>query len=241
VPETIIWPAVPAQELAIDLIDEYHEHLQTARILWLFTSSKRTRGGRLVRGSVVRATPLQRYLSSGLSGNCSVSAGDDFIVQIDSESWQQLRATQHLALVDHLLCRMVRNEHENQRTGETTYTWGTVAPDIEEFSSVIERHGGWLPPLWVFTEVVRSAAEDADAYADAEGDEADDEAHASKHAQEAPEPLRTETGSGRAPTADELLAVGRVPTNGHEDAPTPNEDSDEQSWLLTTGLRVGSH
>ena len=39
--ETTIRPALAAEELAVDLIAQHHDHLEDARILWLYTSAKR--------------------------------------------------------------------------------------------------------------------------------------------------------------------------------------------------------
>lgn len=150
--ETTIRPAFDAQNLAGPLIEAHHEHLQGARVLWLFTTSKRTRGGHVTLGTAARSNPLQRFLSSG---NDSVQTGHDYIVQIDEGRWKRALATQRAALVDHLLCRMVQREVNNKRTGEITRSWGTVGPDIEEFSDVILRHGVWLPEQQVMAKAMR--------------------------------------------------------------------------------------
>lgn len=150
--ETAIRPALAAQEIAVDLIDGHHEHLMTARILWLFTTSKRTRGGHVVLGSSSRSNPLQRYLSSG---NESVQTGYDYIVLLDEGRWLRALKTQQLALVDHLLCCMVQRVTVNSRSGEMTKTWATVGPDINEFTEVIRRHGVYLPSQQKFATVLR--------------------------------------------------------------------------------------
>lgn len=150
--QTVIRSAISAQELATDLIDDHHEHLQRARILWLFTNSKRTRGNRVVLGTSNRTNALQRYLSSG---NVSVEKGSDFIVLIDSTRWETSLKTQREAMVDHLLCRMQLREVVNKRSGKITHTWTTVAPDIEEFTDVILRHGVWLPEQQRFVKAIQ--------------------------------------------------------------------------------------
>lgn len=152
-PETVIRPALVAQELAVDLIEEHHDHLEEARLLWLFTTAKSTRGGRAVLGSSKRLGALARFMSSG---NESIRSGYDFVLQISEQEWQTLKDPQKLALVDSLLCRCQVREVENKQTGEVSKAWCTVSPDVEEFSAVILRHGLWLPELRTFGKAIGS-------------------------------------------------------------------------------------
>lgn len=149
--ETTIRPAFEAQKLAADCMDSYHEDLLEARILWLFTTAKRTRGGRVVLGTAGRTNALQRFLSSG---NESVATGHDYIILISEKRWQTSLATQRAALIDHLLCRCVKREVLNKTTGNMTTSWGTVGPDVEEFTDVILRHGVWLPEQQTFAKAI---------------------------------------------------------------------------------------
>jgi hypothetical protein len=139
-------------KLAQDVIDECHEHLLEAVIMWLFTTSKRTRGGHVVLGTSSRTNPLQRYLSS-IGMVSSVPA--DYIVLLDEKRWQRALATQRVALLDHLCCTMIQKETVNKRSGEITKSWATVGPDVTEFSGVIRRRGIWLPEQQVFARAVR--------------------------------------------------------------------------------------
>lgn len=149
--QTVIRHAVSAQEIAVDLIDDHHEHLQRAKILWLFTNSKRTRGNKITLGTASRTAALAKFLASG---QVSVEKGPDFIVLIDGGKWDTALKTQREAMVDHLLCRMRLREKHNERTGKITRTWITVAPDVEEFTDVILRHGIWLPEQKRFVKLI---------------------------------------------------------------------------------------
>jgi len=140
-PETSIRPALPAQELAGPLIAEHHAHLTDARILFLFTTAKRKKANRVVLGTAARLGVVARYLSSGLE---SIDTGYDFMILLSEKQWSSLKAAQRLALVDHCLCRCGQRVTVNTRTGAETVTWCTLAPDVEEFSAVVERHGLWL-------------------------------------------------------------------------------------------------
>src|SRR5258707_1367342 len=102
--ETVISHAADdLKQLAADLIDEHHEELQEARILWLFTTAKRSSANRVILGTSSRTTPLLRFLT-GPAAQSVPSA--DFIVQIDEKRWKTMLATQRRALIDHCLCRM---------------------------------------------------------------------------------------------------------------------------------------
>lgn len=139
--ETNIRPALEAQNLAGDVIERHHEHLVDARILWLFTTAKRKKANRVVLGTAARLGVVARYLSSGLE---SIDTGYDFMIMLSERQWTGLKPAQRVALVDHCLCRCGQRVTVNKRTGAETATWCTLAPDVEEFSAVVERHGLWL-------------------------------------------------------------------------------------------------
>lgn len=250
-PETVIRPAFAAQEVAQQYIGTYHEHLLDAKIQWLFTTAKSTRGGQVVLGTARRSNALQRFHSSG---NESVQSGFDFVVQIEEKRWQTMLLTQKHALIDHLLCRMEAHEVVNQRTGNVTVSWRVVAPEIEEFVEVLERHGVWLPEQQKMAAVVRSGKQLKLTLPDVRGEIAEDDAtkpSTTRSSRDEPErrvrtvaadstvvdtqvsgPLDREPGETQfivddphaPPTADGLLEVDPPATNGH--GPT---------WQETTG------
>jgi len=225
--ETSIRPAFDAQNLAVPLIDAHHEHLQQARILWLFTTSKRTRGGHVTLGSASRSNPLQRFLSSG---NESVQTGHDYIVLIDEGRWKRALATQRAALVDHLLCRMVQREVANKRTGEITRSWGTVGPDIEEFSDVILRHGVWLPEQQVMAQAMREQGNTLRLKLPDLQDEPDDVAEPKDRGAER---VTTLEPDGIVATTEQVDQMPEPPkTNGVEHAP---------GWQAQAGIGSSEH
>jgi hypothetical protein len=151
-PETVIRPAVDAQRLAAPLIRQHHEHLRTARILWLTTSAKRKKADKSVLATSSRMSVIQRYLSS--AERQDASEGYDFLILISAAQWRSLNQAQQLALVDHQLARCGQKQTVNRRTGAVTQTWCTLSPDVEEFRAVIERHGLWLPAHKEFAAVI---------------------------------------------------------------------------------------
>jgi hypothetical protein len=150
-PETEIRPAVDAQRLAWPLIRDHHDHLKTARILWLTTNAKRKRGDKTVLATSSRMSVIQRFLSGGME---AIEDGYDFLILISATQWRSLTAAQQLALVDHQLCRCGLRQTVNRRTGATTETWCALSPDVEEFSAVIRRHGLWLTAQRNFAEAI---------------------------------------------------------------------------------------
>lgn len=150
--EIVITPAPAAALLAEQLIPEHHPHLDEARLLYLFTSQKRTRRGTPVLSTAAKLTPVQRYLSSGPDE--AVAEGYDFLLLFTREEWDVLTADGRKALVDHTLCRCVRTERETKE-GDVEYGWGIQDPDVEEFTDIIQRHGLWRPVLRTFGNQVR--------------------------------------------------------------------------------------
>lgn len=244
--QTVIRPASAAQDIATDLIDDHHTHLQRARILWLFTNSKRTRGNKVTLGTAGRLNAVQKFLSSGL---VSVEKGYDFIVLIDGSRWDSALKTQREAMVDHLLCRMRLRERHNQRTGAITRTWVTVAPDVEEFTDVILRHGIWLPEQKRFVKLIlegrqlkldielpdlAGALEDDEDDSDAE-DGAKPAATVSLDGVEHPSSCALiKNPSGATCTCGALQAAAVTPpeTNGHAEA----AETASPTWQETAGV-----
>jgi hypothetical protein len=150
--EIILTPAPSAALLAEQLIPEHHIHLSEARLLYLFTSQKRTRRGTPVLSTAKKLAPVERYLSSGPDE--SVGEGYDFLLLFTREEWDALTAAGRKALVDHTLCRCVRTERETKE-GDVEYGWGIQDPDVEEFTEIVTRHGLWRPNLRTFGNQVR--------------------------------------------------------------------------------------
>lgn len=133
-----------AERIAQTLIQEYHEHLAGARILYLFTNQERTRNLRTVLGSAQKLPAVTKYLSSGEAAD--VDEGYDFLILLSSTDWEGLGREQRVALVDHELCHCWADENGS---------WKIRGHDLEEFHDVVARHGLWKQDVRVFGEVVR--------------------------------------------------------------------------------------
>ena len=73
----------------------------------------------------------------------------DFIVEVSLPKWNDMTEDQRTALVDHLLERCAGEEDEE--TGE--YLWSLRDPDVQEFSTILKRHGIWHEGLTSFVQV----------------------------------------------------------------------------------------
>lgn len=131
-------PAESVQSIAQSLLPTYHPELGTARISYLFIDRVPKKGGRELCGKAVK-----------VSGRWESLTELDFIVEVSLPKWNDMTEDQRTALVDHLLERCAGEEDEE--TGE--YLWSLRDPDVQEFSTILKRHGVWHPGLMGFVQV----------------------------------------------------------------------------------------
>ena len=124
-------PASEVEKIARELIGQYHSHLVEAVIHYLFRKGPWTAQNRETWGKASKVTGVNHYLT-----------GFDFIITISRDVWDELNESQRKALVDHQL------EHCNKDTdSKGNPKFNIVGHDIEDFVSVICRHGFWTPDL----------------------------------------------------------------------------------------------
>jgi len=126
--------------IAGGLIPNYHPDLSTARINYVFVSEASTKGGLKVMGRVKK---LAGFLEWALEG--------DYVIEVAQDMWATLEPHQRTALVDHLLERC--KGEEDEKTGEMR--WKVREPDIQEFSSVLDRNGAWHSQLAGFVSIAQ--------------------------------------------------------------------------------------
>jgi Putative phage metallopeptidase len=131
-------PAESVQAIAQSLLPTYHPELGTARISYLFIDRVPKKGGRELYGKAVK-----------VSGRWESLTELDFIVEVSLPKWNDLTEDQRTALVDHLLERC--SGEEDEETGE--YLWSLRDPDVQEFSTILKRHGIWHEGLTSFVQV----------------------------------------------------------------------------------------
>ncbi len=142
--------APEVERIGTSLIRDFHSRLRDCKIRYLLRFGEWRKGGK----ECWSATTL-------LSGATQHVASDvDAIVQINGEAWEALRESQRVALVDHELTHLEVNTTgagdiiHNPQTGRPMLR--SVSHDVEEFASVIERHGLWRPDLEMAAEAIRA-------------------------------------------------------------------------------------
>jgi Putative phage metallopeptidase len=132
-------PAESVQAVAQSLMATYHPELATARITYLFIDRVPKKGGREVFGKAVK-----------VSGRWESLTELDFIVEVSLPKWNDLSEDQRIALVDHLLERCFGEEDD-----DGAFTWALREPDVQEFSTILKRHGIWNESLTSFVQVAQ--------------------------------------------------------------------------------------
>lgn len=134
--------AETVEELAKELIAEYHPHLASARIAYLFKNREMKS-----RGRTIVAT------SEKVSAKNHALCGYNFLITVSYPTWNDLEDAAKRAALDHEL------EHcwveDDDKTGETKYK--ILPHDVEEFGSVIRRHGLYSTDLVRLGSVVEDA------------------------------------------------------------------------------------
>jgi predicted metallopeptidase len=130
---TTYWNADEVRDIAQPLIEQFHEHLLVATILYVFRSEATETKSRVVLGTARKVTGLNAYLAFRELLNDTRQAFTFYVIEIAHDTWQKLTGPQRIALVDHELSHIGRD--------------GMIGHDVEEFSSVVARHGLWKPDL----------------------------------------------------------------------------------------------
>jgi len=149
--------AESVEAIAQQAIPMFHPHLATARISYIYVDTAAMKNGRPILGKVRKVAGILEYMLE-----------KDFILEVPVDQWNELSDTQRHALVDHLLERCYGEE--NEESGDMK--WSTREPDVQEFSTILRRHGAWNDDLAGFVSVAKTVNVDemvADAVAETEG------------------------------------------------------------------------
>jgi len=149
--------AESVEAIAQQAIPMFHPHLATARISYIYVDTAAMKNGRPILGKVRKVAGILEYMLE-----------KDFILEVPLDQWNELSDTQRHALVDHLLERCYGEE--NEESGDMK--WSTREPDVQEFSTILRRHGAWNDDLAGFVSVAKTVNVDemvADAVAETEG------------------------------------------------------------------------
>ena len=127
------------------LIGEYHPDLVNARIEYVFCEKSSKRNGVSQFGKV--------HLLSGWKKHFMDM---DYLIEVALDLWNDMDDSQRLASMDHLLERCYGEEDDS---GEVK--WKIRDPEIQEFASILSRHGAYHEGLVQFVGVAHSVQIDA--------------------------------------------------------------------------------
>lgn len=119
--------APEVEELAAKLINDHHSHLAEARIKYLFRNGKWQSKGKSTLGKAKLAAEDARFLGQY-----------DFIIMISTDAWNSAVPAYREALVDHELQHL---DCAEDKAGNKK--WSIQDHDVQEFVSVVRRHGLW--------------------------------------------------------------------------------------------------
>lgn len=143
------------REVAEDLIDKFHPHLQDAKDLIGYYVRFGTSDW---AGKAKKCTAFERHVT-----------GKTLFVFVNSDAWDALKHDQRLALIDHELCHFSRSKTQivdpesgkwvdEWNPAEDPDSWSMRDHDVEEFSDVIRRHGLWEQGIESFAIAVRQVS-----------------------------------------------------------------------------------
>lgn len=121
--------APDVEYIAVTIINENHGHLAEAKIKYLFREGPWSSKDRTTWGQAVKVSSRDKHLT-----------GYDFLIIINYKVWCAIDLQQKRALVDHELCHCGRHADDDK---EGNPRWYIVGHDLEDFVSVVRRHGYW--------------------------------------------------------------------------------------------------
>ncbi len=138
--------AESVETIAKRILPTYHTELVTARIGYIFVDTASKKGGKPVLGKVRKVSGALEFLLN-----------KDFLLEVALDQWNDLSDQQRVALVDHLLERCTGDDPEDG--GE--HKWKLREPDVQEFATILRRHGTWNEGLTALVAVAQQIGVDA--------------------------------------------------------------------------------
>lgn len=147
-------PAPEAQQIAKKYIKDYHKHLASVLIIYVFTDKPFKVHGGPADAKVQKISGIHAWLAAhdlyDMKEDIDGGEIDEFILMtIDKSSWDLYEPKQREALIDHELCHV----QTNPETGKVELQ----SHDVEEFKQVIVRHGLWREDIRSFFEARQPA------------------------------------------------------------------------------------
>lgn len=130
--------AQEVQDIAEDLIPQYHPHLIDKRVEYVFRDTAARTRGRTILGKAKRISGLNAFLADGYE--------PFLVIEVAADTWKELETPARYALVDHELSHC---DWDEERGGQL------LPHDLEEFRAIVERHGLWKPDLEHFAQAIQ--------------------------------------------------------------------------------------
>jgi hypothetical protein len=127
----LFFDAPIVREIAEELIEQHHPHLEYKTIEYLFRDDIPTQNGREVWGTAKKIGGQAAFLAKGKNQPF-------FVITISEPAWVGLSTEQRRALVDHELMHCVA-----EPDSDGVEQLKTVGHDFEGFVAEIERYGLW--------------------------------------------------------------------------------------------------
>jgi hypothetical protein len=135
-------PAPEVEDVARRLIDDFHPHLSTIRIDYVFASEPLKEKGKVVWGRAKKIGGLNAWLASETKFREAATPEEFFVIEICKQTWQQLDEKSRRALTDHELSHL----DVDMETGKLSL----LPHDLEEFNSIVRRYGLWRADVEFF-------------------------------------------------------------------------------------------
>lgn len=119
--------AEAVEDIAKDLINQFHVQLKDKPILYLFND-----GNMNDWATMSKRNEREQFISGYL-----------FVMEVNYKNWQVMTDEQRVALVDHELC------HASIEDGKPVI----IDHDVEEFVVIVGRHGMWRENVRQFAHI----------------------------------------------------------------------------------------
>lgn len=132
------------------VMEEHHEHLLGVRVEFLFMNKTPKSKGRHVWGRARKIGGLNAFLALGpnwLPEAYEDQPFDFFVIEVSEEVWETLTERGKRALIDHELTHCAIEEDE-----DGFLNLSIVGHSIEEFETIVRRHGLWRQDLRDFVK-----------------------------------------------------------------------------------------
>lgn len=136
-------PAPEVETIGKELIGAHHHYLQGVEVMFAWRSKAKRNGTKLVGGTARVVRGLQAFLAG--------REDDFYLIQVAQDVWATLTEEQRKALADHELCHCAEPDFE-------TGALGIIPHDVQEFRSIVERHGLWTQDLTSFARAFEQLA-----------------------------------------------------------------------------------